>query len=141
MIFVDANCYLRYLTEPATPQDRINQQRARALFELVNAGVVEVTTSDAVLAEVVFILTSPRHYDGERMLAAASLKSLLRQRGCRMPAIDASLLALDVWVDHPKLSFPDALSAAYSMSRGYELATFDGPLSRTPGVRNYAFED
>lgn len=140
MIFVDANCYLRFLTEPVTPEDRDNQRRARALFELVTTRLVEVTTSEAVLAEVVFILTSPRHYHGERTLAAASLRSFLRQRGHRMPAKDVSLLALDVWVDHPRLSFPDALSAAYSRSRGYELATFDGLLSRTPGVTNYAFQ-
>jgi predicted nucleic acid-binding protein len=50
-----------------------------------------------------------------------------------------SLLALDIWVDHPKLSFPDALAAAYSMVRGYELATFDAALSRTSGVSNYVF--
>lgn len=140
MIFVDANCYLRYLVEPVTPQDRINEQRARALFELVDAGAVEVTTSEAILAEVAFILTSPRHCNGERALAAASLKSLLRQRACRMPAKDVSLLALDVWVDHPILSFPYALAAAYSMTRGYELATFDAALLRTSGVTTHAFD-
>jgi predicted nucleic acid-binding protein len=56
-----------------------------------------------------------------------------------MPSKDMSLLALDIWVDHPKLSFPDALAAAYSMVRGYELATFDAALSRMSGVSNYVF--
>lgn len=139
MIFIDANCYLRYLTEPVTPRDRLNQKHARALFELVDAGVVEAMTSETTLAEVAFILTHPRHYGGERAMAAASLKSLLRQRGCRMPAQDVSLLALDIWVDHPKLSFPGALAAAYSRARGYGVATFDGALLRTPGVVPHAF--
>ncbi len=138
MIFVDANCYLRFLTEPITPQDRINQTRARALFELVESGAVVVTTSEAILVEVAYILTSSRHYDGERALAAASLKSLLQPRACRMPAKDVSLRALDLWAAHPELSFPDALGAAYSERRVYELGTFDRALLRTPGVTAYA---
>ncbi len=140
MIFVDANVYLRYLVQPATPDDRINEERAAALFAKVDLGTVDVTTSDAILAEVAFILTSPRHYDGPRPLAAASLKALLQPRECRMPAKDVSLHALDLWSAHPQLSFPDALAAAYSTLRGYELATFDTALSRTPGITTHAFE-
>ena len=140
MIFVDANYFLRYLVQPVTPQDRIKERRAAALFALVDSEALEVTTSEAILAEVTFILTSPRHYAAPRTMAAAGLKALLRSRGCRMPAKDVSLLALELWVAHPVLSFPDALGAAYSASRGYELATFDTALSSTPGVTNYAVD-
>lgn len=140
MIFVDASCYLRYLVQPVTPQDRTNEHRAAALFALVDSGAAEVTTSESILAEVAFILTSPRHYGAPRSLAAAGLKALLRPRGCRMPAKDVSLRALDLWVAHPELSFPDALEAAYSALRGYELATFDTSLSRTPGITTRVME-
>lgn len=44
------------------------------------------------------------------------------------------MYALDAWVAHPELSFPDALAAAYSALRGDALATFDVTLSRIPGV-------
>lgn len=137
MIFVDANYFLRYLVQPVTAQDRINERRAAALFALVDEDAMEVTTSEAILAEVAFILTSPRHYAAPRSMAASGLKALLRARGFRMAAKDMALLALDLWVAHPVLSFPDALGAAYSASRGYELATFDTALSRTPGVIAY----
>ena len=140
MILVDANVYVRHLVRPVTPQDETYAQRAAALFDLVESGSTEVTTSEAVLAEVVYILTNPRHYPTSRATAADGLKALLQPRACRMPAKDVSLLALDVWVGHPKLSFPDALAAAYSMSRGYELATFDAALSRTPGITLYTLE-
>lgn len=138
MIFVDASIYVRYLVQPVTPQDHINERRAAALFALVESGAAEITTSEAILAEVTFILTSPRHYGASRATAAAGLKALLRPRGCRMPAKEVSLRALDVWVAHPELSFPDALGAAYSALRGYELATLDVALSRAPGVTTYA---
>ena len=137
MIFVDASFFLRYLVQPVTSQDRINERRAAALFTLVESAAAEITTSEAILAEVAFILTSPRHYAAPRSMAVTGLKALLRPRGCRMPAKDVSLRALDLWVAHPELSFPDALGAAYSALRGYELATFDIALSRAPGVTEY----
>ena len=87
--------------------------------------------------EVAFILTNSRHYGASRSTAAAGFKALLRPRGCRMPAKEVSLRALDIWAEHPELSFPDALGAAYSALRGYELATFDTALSRAPGVTTY----
>ena len=128
MIFVDASFYLRYLIQPVTPQDRVNERRAAALFASVDSGAAEVTTSEAILAEVAFILTSPRHYGASRSTAAAGLKALLGPRSCRMPAKEVSLRALDIWVAHPELSFPDALGAAYCALRGFELATFDNRL-------------
>ena len=140
MIFVDANIFVRHLVHPETPQDQASAQRAAALFNLVDSGSIEVTTSEAILAEVVYILTSSQHYGAPRATAATGLKALLQPRACRMPEKDVSLRALDIWVAESRLSFPDALAAAYSVMRGYELATFDRALSRAPGVVTYQFE-
>ena len=140
MILVDANLFVRHLVQPATPHDRTSAQRAATLFNRVESGVAEMTTSEATLAEVAYILMSARHHGTTRAVAANGLKALLRPRACRMPAKDVSLFALDIWVDHPKLSFPDALAAAFSMARGHELATFDAALARTPGVAADAFK-
>ncbi len=139
MIFVDASAFLRHLVQPVTPQDHANARSAAALFKDAAAGLVEITTSEAILAEVVFILSHPRHYNTPRPIVATALKALLRPRGCRLPAKDVCLRALGVWVEQPKLSFPDALGAAYSELRGYELATFDVALKRTPGITPHAF--
>ena len=140
MIFIDANVYIRYLAVPTPPQDHANAQRAAELFDRVDSGDAEVTTSEATLAEVAFVLTSPRHYGTPRSTAADRLKPLLLPRGCRMPAKDVALRALDIWVERPALSFPGALAAAYSLERGYEVATFDMALSRTAGIANYPFD-
>lgn len=79
------------------------------------------------------------YYSTPRTEAAEKLRPLLIPRGCRISAKDVVLLALDIWVDQPKLSFPDSLAAAYSMGRGHHLAAFDEALSRTPGIIPYVF--
>lgn len=140
MIFVDASTFLRHLARAVTPHDLVNAERARTLFRAVAAGTDEMTTSEAIIAEVVFILSHPRHYATPRSVVTVGLKSLLQPRGCRLSAKDVCLHALDLWEAHPKLSFPDALGAAYSELRGHELATFDVALARTPGGIAYAFD-
>lgn len=140
MIFVDASTFLRYVAQAATPADEANAYRAQILFNAVADGAAEMTTSEAILAEVVFIFSHPRHYGAPRLVVATQVRSLVQPKGCKLPAKDVCLRALDLWVAHPKLSFPDALGAAYSELRGYELATFDVALSRVPGVTSYSFE-
>jgi len=140
VIFVDSSTFLRHLARAVTPQDGVNARRAAALFDAVADGAAEMTTSEAILAEVVYILWHPRHYGASRPIVTAALKALLLQQGCRLPEKRICLHALDVWEANPKLDFPDAIGAAYSELHGHELATFDGALARTPGVNAYAFD-
>jgi predicted nucleic acid-binding protein len=127
------------LSEQVTPQGEASAYQARTLFSAVLAGTAEITTSDAILAEVVFILSHPRHYGVGRSEVATKLRPLLQPRGCRLTDKAVCLLALDLWVELPKLSFPDALGAAYVQLRGYELATFDVELGRVAGTPPFAF--
>jgi predicted nucleic acid-binding protein len=69
---------------------------AAALFTLLESGAAEITTSEAILAEVAFILTSPRHYAASRATAATDIKALLRPRGCCMPGKAVVQRALDI---------------------------------------------
>jgi predicted nucleic acid-binding protein len=139
VIFVDANVFLRHLLQPGTPHDQINAQRAAELFRQAEAGTREITTSDAILAEVVFILSDARHYNFPRSDVQIGVASLLRSRGLKLNAKGACLRALELWVAYPKLSFPDALGAAYTELGGFELATFDAALSRIPELTPYRF--
>lgn len=139
MIFVDANVFLRHLTQPATTQDRRNAQHAAALFRQAEAGEMRITTSEATLAEVVFILSDARHYNVPRPVVQIGLQNLLRTRGLVLTTKDVCLHALHLWVEHLKLSFPDALGVAYVDLRGYELATFDVELGRVAGVPPFTY--
>lgn len=141
MIFVDANVFLRHLTQPATAEDVQAKRLAARLFKAAEEGTVDVTTADATVAEVAFILTSAHHYGASRADAAATIAALLDLRGVRMASKAECLHALDLWAREPRLSFPDALAAAYSALRGYTVATFDRRLAGTPGVTPHAFDD
>jgi predicted nucleic acid-binding protein len=139
MIFVDANVFMRFFVVPGTDQDRVMAAQAAALFERVRAAQVTIIVSEAVVAEVAFILTARARYARPRTDAVGLLKSVLRLDGCRLPAKPICLHALDLWAANSRLSFPDALGAAYSERAGYQLATFDERLKRAPGVTVYAF--
>jgi predicted nucleic acid-binding protein len=139
VIFVDANVFLRFFVVPGTPQDRNMALQSAELFRRVRDEEEEISTSEAVIAEVAFIATSKTHYGMTRGDVADLLKSVLQLSACKLPGKSACLRALDVWVAHPKLSFPDALGAAYSEELGFELATFDDRLTRVPDVILYTF--
>ncbi len=141
MIFVDANVFLRHLVTPATSQDVANARRSAVLFRRVEQGKEVITTSEATIAEVVFILSAKRHYNTPRKIVVTGLKPLLRPTNCRLAEKAVCLRALDLWEAHSRLSFPDALGAAYSEQLAYELATFDERLSRLPGLAIHAFPE
>ncbi len=134
MTVVDANYFLRYLVRPVTDHDRTMSERAATLFRLVHAGQETFTTSDAAVAEVVFILSSRRHYGLPRAEVSDLLKPILRLPGCKLPGKRRCLRALDLWITRPNLSFVDALVATQAQELGRPLATFDGELAKIPGV-------
>lgn len=134
MIVVDANCFLRYVVQPTTTRDRSTAEATAALFRLAKEGREAFTTSDAVIAEVVFILSSARHYNVPRPDVVALLKPILRLRGCKLPGKRRCLRALDLWAESPRLSFVDALVAITARDLGVPVASFDTELGRVPGL-------
>jgi len=117
-IVVDANVLLRFLTEPATAQDRRAKAVASELLGQAREGAVTLLLTDAVVAEVLFILTHPRQYDASRQAAADAMLPILMLPGCRMAHRDACLRAVELWRDHPHISFVDALVAAAEAAAG-----------------------
>lgn len=60
MIVLDANVFLRMRAAPGTPNDAQRAAAARALLQSIEDRVVEATTNDAIVAEMVFVLASAR---------------------------------------------------------------------------------
>ena len=67
---------MRYLVEARTELDRARQEACTALFQRVKAADEQITTCEAVLAEVLFVLTSPRQYNLGQEEAAERLRPL-----------------------------------------------------------------
>ncbi|MGH2532737.1 MAG: hypothetical protein ACRDJW_10585 [Thermomicrobiales bacterium] len=85
MIVLDANVFLRYFVRATTPADEQTRRAARTLFRLVLESQETFTTSDAVIAEVVFILSSKRHYNVPRPEVADLVRPILQMPGCKIP--------------------------------------------------------
>jgi predicted nucleic acid-binding protein len=58
MQFMDANVFLRFLTR----DDPVKAERVKALLERARDGEVALVTSESVITELVFVLSSPKLY-------------------------------------------------------------------------------
>lgn len=141
MIFLDANIFLRALTQ--SPDSRIQRMNdiAADLLRAADRGDIEVTTSDAVIAEVAFILTSKAHYQLTVPDAAGRIATLVRLRGVKLRDKRIVSRALDLWMANPRLGFVDALTASYAQQPGIELATFDIDFDDLPDIVRWRPDD
>ena len=137
MIFLDANVLLRALVAPSDLEGQRRGEAAMTLLRQAGRGQVEVTTSDAVLAEVAYILTEKPHYNLSVVDAASSLTTVVRLRGFRRREKHAILRAFEIWTHRPRLGFVDALTAAYAQAPGVQLATFDTDFDGLPGINRW----
>jgi predicted nucleic acid-binding protein len=134
VIVLDANVILRALTLSDDPRVRRANDLASALFRQVDRGDVDVTASDAVLAEAAYILTAKSHYHVPVAEAAAKLAALVSLPGFKLPDKRLIVLALDLWTANPRLGFVDALVAVHAQQPGMRLATFDSDFDSLPGI-------
>ena len=108
MQYVDTNIFIRYFT-------RDDQEKAEAcylLFEKANRNEATLTTSELVIAEVVFILSSKRLYNLSRQDVRIRLYPILSLPGLRLAHKQQYLRALDLYSNYT-IDFEDALSVAF----------------------------
>jgi predicted nucleic acid-binding protein len=137
MIFVDANVFLRALTEPRDQHAARHARIAHELLRQADRGEVEITTSDAILAEVAFVLSAKAHYQLSAAAAATLINSIVQLRGFRHRDKAVIERALALWASVPRLGFVDALAAAYAHAPGIHLATFDSHFDGLPGITRW----
>jgi predicted nucleic acid-binding protein len=139
MIFLDANVFLRYLVEPDGPENQARHETAAALFEAIELGEEEATTSEAVLAEVAFILASKRQYNLATRDIAAYLSPIIRLPGLKLSRGRKGLYlrALDIWSELSRLGFVDALTVATVEDSALRLATFDTDFDRLANIQRW----
>lgn len=110
MKFVDTNVFLRFLTR----DDETKAEACLRLFQRLDAGLDEATTCEAVLAEVVYVLSSRGSaYNLPAEEIAARLRPLLSARGLKLPNKRMYLRALDLYETYSPLDFEDALAVAH----------------------------
>jgi predicted nucleic acid-binding protein len=109
MQFVDANIFLRHLTN----DDPVKAQACYALFQKVQRGEIVITTSESILAEVVYVLTSKNlSYNVPRQQIRNLLYPIISMRGLKLTQKRIYLRALDLYAANT-IDFEDALAVAH----------------------------
>ncbi|CCF85380.1 PIN domain-containing protein [Nitrolancea hollandica] len=122
MPFLDTNVFLRYLTA----DDPIKAKATYALFQQLKAGRVQATTSEVVIAEVCYVLSSRAHFNLHPHEIQARLQPVVTVKGLKLPSRRRLLRALDVYARYPSLDFEDALIAAQMEQSGIStLVSYD----------------
>lgn len=129
--FVDTDVIIRFLTG----DDLGKQEEAAALFQRVEAGEARLLAPDTVMADAVFVLSSPRLYKLPRARVRELLVPLVRLPGFRVQNRRALLGALDLFAT-TSLGFGDAMIAASMEQAGCDTVySYDAHFDRVPGIR------
>src|SRR3990172_9629683 len=128
--FVDTDVIIRLLTG----EDKKKQADAVALFEAVEAGQQQLVAPDTVIADAVYVLSSPRLYHKPRPEVQSLLTPLVRLAGFRVQNRRTVLRALDLYAT-TKLDFGDALIVAALEQRGSRvLYSYDQGFDRISSI-------
>lgn len=129
MRWLDTNVILRYLTA----DDPVKAQACLSLFRRVEQGQETLATSETHVAETCYVLTS--QYGLGHAEIAARLRPLLDLGGLKLPRKRAVLRALDLYAQHSRLDFEDALSVAQMEHLGIsEIVSYDRDFDRVPDI-------
>ena len=133
MRFLDTNVILRYLTR----DDEAKAEACYQLFQRVKRGEEELFTCEAIVTEVVYVLSSRRApYRLSHEEIRARLVPILTLRGLRLPRKRIYIRALDLYASSPFLDFEDALAASHMEQRGVtEIVSYDKDFDLVPGLQ------
>lgn len=132
MRFVDSNIIIRYLTR----DDEVMAQACYTLFQQVELGEEEITTCEAIICQVVYILTSPNlSYRLPPEEVHHRLTPVLKLKGLKLANKGVYLRALEIFVEFPILRFEDSLLAAHMEHEGIgDLISYDRGFDRVRGI-------
>ncbi|MEW5718528.1 MAG: PIN domain-containing protein [Chloroflexota bacterium] len=108
MEFLDTNIILRYLTK----DDPLKAARCYDLFQKVKGKEIRLATSESVIAEVVYVLSSRALYNQPRQNVRALLLPIVSLPGLKLPNRRTFLRALELYAS-TSFDFEDALSIAH----------------------------
>jgi predicted nucleic acid-binding protein len=129
--FIDTNVFIRQIAQ----DDREKAAASEEFFRRLESDNEEALTSEMVVGEVVYVLSARGHYDFPRTEIRDRLMPILVIPRLRLPAKEAVLRALSLYVQYPVLDFEDALSVAHMEAAGItEIVSYDRGFDRVEGV-------
>ena len=132
MKFLDTNVILRYLTRDDTDKAEACYQ----LFQRVNSGEEILITCESIIAEVEYVLRSPRAgYSLNRDEISARLVPILMLRGLRLHQKQLYINALNIFASSTSFDFEDAIAIAHMQHHDInEIVSYDKDFDSFPGV-------
>lgn len=130
--FVDTNVFIRYLINDI-PDKAI---ACKELFLSAERGEVSLVTSEAIIAEIVFVLSSPNAgYNLGKEEVADILKLVLSMKGLSIPEREKLLIATEFYRIH-RIDFEDALTVTEMAKAGVrEVYSYDKHFNRVPEIQ------
>lgn len=130
MPFIDTSVFIRYLTR----DDPRKADACFALFQEAKGDAITLWTTESVIAEVVYVLSSSQLYHLSRSRIRDLLYPLLSLPGLKLAHRRTYLRALDIYAGYP-LDFEDALMAAQMERQGVtELYSYDREYDQVAGL-------
>jgi predicted nucleic acid-binding protein len=128
--YIDTNIILRLLTT----DDPTKQEASAALFERIENKELVVYAPDLVIAEVVYVLSSPKHYNKSHEEVRSLLFPLLSLENFKVANRKALLRALDLYAVHP-IDFSDVfMKATMEENNAHLLYSYDTDFDRFPDL-------
>ena len=129
--FVDTNIFLRHLTN----DEPVQAGACFELFKKADRDEVALTTSESVLAEVVYLLSSRAVYNLPPETIKAMLYQLISLKGFKLGNKRLYLRALDLYGMY-KFDFEDCLSIAHMEEQNLEeIYSYDQDFDRIGNVK------
>jgi predicted nucleic acid-binding protein len=115
--------------------DPEKQDRTLDLFERAQSGEIDLMTSEAIVAETIYVLTSARLYGASRETVAQSLLGLLSLHSVYLDNKDIVLAALQRFATS-RFSFADCLCIEHARRHTAGMVfTYDRGFDRVPDIR------
>ena len=131
MKFLDANIILRYLVN----DDPKKAARCYDLFQKVKNGDMEITTCEAVIAEVVYVLSSSKLYNLPRDEICSILLPILNLNGLRISQKQLYVMALNIYASS-NIDFEDAICVAYMQKyKIKEILSYDSDFDKVEEIK------
>ena len=116
---------------------RLRAEACYRLFQRMRHGEEEVLTCEAIVSEVVYVLSSRRApYRLSHEEIRGRLMPLLTLRGLKLPQKSVYIRALDIYALSTRLDFEDALAAAHMERQGItEILSYDKDFDLVAGIQ------
>ena len=127
---VDTNIVVRFLTGDESEK----AERYLSLFEGGRRREFDLYTSESIIAEVAYVLSSKQLYAKSRIEIADSLPSLLEGRGIRLDHKSTVVSALGRY-RNGQLNFEDCIAVEHVLRLGLDgIHSYDRKLGREEGI-------